>query len=63
MATSEKRKDKYYMEKAWLRSHGITNRVPPKFLRHMYWRHRISAVVVLLLIVGLGWFFFNTGYW
>ena len=58
----EKRKDKYYMEKAWLRSHGITNRMPPKFLRYIYWRDRIVAAVGLLLVIGLTWFFFHTGY-
>jgi hypothetical protein len=54
--------EKYWAEKAWLRSHGITGRASPQFLRYIYWRDRIRAVAVFLLVAGLIWFFFHTGY-
>jgi hypothetical protein len=57
-----KPKDKYWAEKEWLRKHGITSRVPAKFLRYVYWRDRVVAAVGLLLVIRLIWFFFHIGY-
>jgi hypothetical protein len=56
-------KDKFAVEKAFLEKHGVTNRVPPKLLRYLYWRHRISALIVFAVIAVLIWFMFHIGYW
>ena len=55
--------DKYHFEREWLRRNGIYHRVPFGFLRYIYWRQRISAVIVLALMAVIVWWFFHVGYW
>lgn len=58
-----KKLDKYHFERELLRRNGIYERVPFGLLRHIYWRHRISALAVLVLIAAIIWWFFHISYW
>jgi hypothetical protein len=48
-----KKLDKYHWEREWLRRNGIHSRVPFGFLRYVYWRDRISAILIFILISAI----------